>query len=69
MSTMKMLRKHPRVAIVDDEREMGNAIIVTMKKGFTFDPMCDNRVGGADTVSEAIEMVNGALKYEGPYDP
>lgn len=69
MKSMETLRNHHRVELVDDERTIGNGIIVTLKKGFTLDPMFDNRVGGADTVTEALGMVRRALKFDGPFDP
>lgn len=46
------IRKLPHVAHVDDEREIGNSIIVVLKDGFDFaaDPGCGVR--GFDTVRE-----------------
>lgn len=62
-----LLRNHRRVEFVDDERSGGNGIIVTLKRGFSFDPAQDNRVAGADTFTEALELVRGALPFAGPY--
>ncbi len=63
------LRRHPRVEIVDDEREIGNGVIVTLKQGWTFDWTQDNRVAGEDTPREALALVRTAQPFAGPYDP
>lgn len=67
MSTMALLRSHERVEIVDDERSMGNSIIVTLRQGWTFSPGEDNRVSGEDTVRDALAMVKAAHAFAGPY--
>lgn len=64
-STLDRLRNDRRVEHVDDERSCGNGIIITMKAGWTFDPCCDNRVAGADTVTEARELLRSAKPYSG----
>ena len=61
------LRRNPRVEIVDDERDMGNGVIVTLRKGWSFDPLQDNRVAGEDTPRAALDMVRHALPFAGPY--
>ena len=61
------LRRHPRVEIVDDEREIGNGVIVTLRQGWSFDPWQDNRVAGEDTPRAAMELVRSALPFAGPY--
>lgn len=61
------LRRHGRVLLVDDERAIGNGVIVTLQQGWSFDPLQDNRVAGADTPREALDMVRHALVYAGPY--
>jgi len=61
------LRACPRVEIVDDERAIGNGVIVTLKQGWTFDWTCDNRVAGEDTVSAAIKLVRSAQPFSGPF--
>jgi len=68
MTLMSQLKKNPRVEIVDDERSMGNGIIITLKQGWSFDPMQDNRVAGADTIIEAVRLPEIARAYSGPYD-
>lgn len=68
MCSLTALKKHPRVEIVDDERAIGNGIIVTLKKGFTFDERQDNRVAGEDTVREVLALVKSAQPFTGPFD-
>lgn len=53
MKTLEAIRAQPHVMHVDDEREIGNSIIVTLKDGWFFsnDPGCG--VQGFDTVSAA----------------
>jgi hypothetical protein len=48
--SLEKLCKHPWVEIIDDERGIGNGVILTLKKGWTFDPAFDNRVPGEDTI-------------------
>ena len=51
--TLAALRSDARVEIVDDERAIGNGLIVTLQPGLTIDS-CDPHAGvfGEDTVSE-----------------
>lgn len=65
--TLDRLRAHPRVEHVDDERAIGNSIIVTLKQGWSFGPNEDNRVDGADTPSAALAMVRAVKPFAGPY--
>ena len=53
MKTLDRIRARTHVAFVDDERNIGNPIIVTLTDGFDFavDPGCGVR--GFDTVAEA----------------
>lgn len=37
----------------DDERNVGNGIIVTLRRGLSFESHCHEGVRGFDTVSEA----------------
>ena len=67
MTSLAAIRKNPRVEVVDDERSCGNGIIVTLKQGWTFDEMQDNRVGGEETLAEAIKLVRSAKRFAGPY--
>lgn len=52
-ATLELIRQLPHVAHVDDERNIGNSIIVTLKDGWYYkaDPQCG--VSGFDTVAEA----------------
>lgn len=69
MKTLATLAAHPRVDMVDDERQAGNGIIVTLRQGWSFDPLADNRVRGADSASQALAMVRReALRFAGPYE-
>jgi hypothetical protein len=67
VTVIEQLRKHSRVEIVDDERELGNGVIVTLRKGWTFDPAQDKRVAAADTCREAWAMVRHAHPFAGPW--
>jgi hypothetical protein len=63
------LRKHSRVEHVDDERAIGNGVIVTLRQGWTFEPGVDNRVRGEDTALGALLTVKLSWPFAGPYDP
>jgi hypothetical protein len=65
--SIQKLRKNARVEIVDDERSIGNGVIVTLKQGWSFDPVQDNRVSGEDTPHTMLEAVKAAYKFAGPY--
>lgn len=60
MKTLDKIRERRWVAHVDDERELDNGIIVTLKKGYTFvnDPGCGVR--GFDTATEAERETRNA---------
>ena len=62
--SLQKLRNDWRVESVDDERSIGNALIVTMKPGWTTDPL-DQHAGvfGADTVTEAWKSLRAARQY------
>jgi hypothetical protein len=51
---MKTLKKRNWIEFVDDERGLGNGIIVTLQPGLAFeiDPSCG--VMGFDTLAEAL---------------
>jgi hypothetical protein len=66
-----------RVAHIDDEREMGNNIIVTLHAGWFFKDEPDCGVRGFDTLKELKEGVKSAnmifsprksFKNEAPYN-
>lgn len=51
--------KHSRIETVDDERSIGNSLIVTLKRGWRFEDMGEH-VRGFDTKKEAMQEVRGA---------
>lgn len=51
--TLEEIRNLPHVAHVDDEREIGNSIIVTLADGWFFSADPGSGVMGFDTVAEA----------------
>ncbi len=55
---LKAIKALPHVMYVDDERRVGNAIIVTLEEGYCFanDPCCG--VQGFDTVADARKGVS-----------
>ncbi len=50
----------------DFEDECGP--IVTLRKGWTFDPQCDNRVLGEDSAKTLLRSLKQAKPFAGPYD-
>lgn len=63
MASLKTLRRHSRVEIVDDERALGNGVIVTLRAGWSFDPIDpENRVRGGDTIAEIYSDVRSAYR-------
>lgn len=65
MTTLERLRTHPKVEHVDVED--GNGVIVTLRQGWTFDQLCDNRVAGEDTATQALAKVRSAHQFFGPF--
>jgi hypothetical protein len=59
MSIPKSLPKslHGRVAHWDDERDLGNSLMVTLAYGWH---MGDGHIIGADTIKEAVQAVRDA---------
>ncbi len=66
-SVLDRLRGDKRVEHVDDERKSGNSVIVTLKQGWSFDVLADNRVAGEDTSSKALALVRQSAAFAGPY--
>lgn len=66
-SSLETLSSHERVDLVDDERGNGNGVIVTLKKGWSFEPGMDNRVSGEDSPTAMLAAVRGAHAFAGPY--
>jgi hypothetical protein len=58
------MERHKRIKWWDDERDIGNSLIVTLIEGFAFDPSEDENVAlhvrGYDTVKEAMAEVRKA---------
>lgn len=54
---------HPRVEHWDDERAMGNSLLVSLRAGWRFatDPAVPAHVEGFDTVKEAQRAVRAAV--------
>jgi hypothetical protein len=51
--------KHKKIEYWDDEREIGNSLIVTLMKGWRFEE-CGEHVRGFDTKREAMAEVRAA---------
>lgn len=51
--------KHKKVMFWDDERSIGNSLIVTLNKGWRFEERGEH-VRGFDTVREAKQEVRGS---------
>ena len=66
-SVLDRLRSHIKVEIVDDERSVGNGVIVTLKQGWTWDAIQDNRVSAEDTPSQALATLRLAVPFAGPF--
>ncbi len=58
----------PRIAYVHDERWSGNGLIIELKRGWSFDALCDNRVIGADGLHEGLRLLARARPFAGPYE-
>lgn len=56
---LSTLAKQPWVAFVDDERHLGNSIVITLADGWFFKNEPDCGVQGFDTIKEAQQ---GAAK-------
>lgn len=55
-----MIKRHKRIEHWDDERNIGNSLIVTLKTGWRFE-QAGEHVRGFDTVKEAMADVRQAL--------
>ncbi|AYM66156.1 hypothetical protein G6L68_25060 [Agrobacterium fabrum] len=67
MASLKQLQNHSRVEDVEDYRSIGRGVFVTLKRGWTIDPIRECRSFGEDTIKEAMDMVRFADAYAGPY--
>jgi len=63
MSSLEKLRDDKRVAIIDDERTIGNGLLVTLKQGWSFDPRNE---GGSEMKEQTMMTRNrdGSSDYE-----
>lgn len=66
MKTLEALRTLDHIMHVDDERELGNSIIVTLAEGWFFADEPDCGVQGFDTVTDARR---GCSRKKVVYDP
>jgi hypothetical protein len=53
--------KHAKIEHWDDERDIDNSLIVTLKKGWRFDSVGEH-VRGFDSKREAMQEVRSAVK-------
>jgi len=51
------MSRHSRIEEWDDEREIGNSLIVSLKPGWAFNPSEREHVRGFDTVADAMRGV------------
>ena len=63
--TLDKIKNDPRVDHLDLDDPCGP--IVTLKQGWTFDALCDNRVAGEDTASALLKTLRSTQPYPGPY--
>lgn len=60
--TLQKLRRDPRVSYIDDERDIGNSIIITLfDHRFDESPIAYHHVKGVDTVKEAVYAVRDTV--------
>jgi hypothetical protein len=64
MKTLETLAKNRKVEYIDDERNIGNGIIITLKYGFRWEEFDNATVRGFDTVTEARDAVRDAIPYQ-----
>jgi len=60
------IRRDRRIEHVDMDDPCGP--IVTLKRGWSFDPLCDNRTLGEDSFSALRASLRRARPYAGPYE-
>lgn len=57
MKTLDALRKNRKVQYIDDERDIGNGVIVTLMPWYQWDADPGCGVRGFDSVTEALREV------------
>lgn len=62
--TLERVRTRPHVAFVDDERSIGNSIIVTLAEGYCFKVEKGCGVRGYDTVKEVTDETRAVDVYK-----
>ncbi len=67
MTSLKQLQNHSRVEEVEDYRSINGGVFVSLKQGWTIDPIRECRAFGEDTIKQAMQMVRDAEAYAGPY--
>jgi len=68
MASLKQLQNHPRVEEVEDYRASGQGLYVTLKRGWSIDPLFDVRGFAEDTITQAMDSVRHlADAYHGPF--
>ena len=67
-TTLERVQNRPHVAIVDDERDLGNSIIVTLKDDYFFVADPGSGVRGFDTATEAEQGTRATAVYQGKRD-
>lgn len=65
--TLAKLRADERIQWVDDERQIGNGVLVTLKQGWTWEAGDDVRTRGEDTLTEMLRAMREARPHAGPY--
>ena len=61
MKLIDQLRNHKNVEFADDERAIGNGIIITLNEGLAFEADVDCGVRGFDTLTDALAEVRTAI--------
>ena len=68
MASIKQLQRNSKVEFFDRDFS-GEGYEIILKRGYSFDPLFDNRVRVEDTVKEAADAVRWFAKpFDGPYD-
>ena len=66
MKTLDKIRNDKRVEHVDLDDPAGP--ILTLRQGWSFDSLCDNRVRGEDTASALLKSLRDYAKpFNGPF--
>lgn len=66
MNLITVIRAHPRVEHVEDQRSDGRGIVITLRQGFTFDRGTDTRTHCEKTLGGALAAVKLAYRFGEP---